>query len=364
VNNDHQAAMAEATGLTRQGRLKEATALIQRTLGTRSSSGQPAQNGSRGAGLAGLSGPLRGMRASPARAAEQADAATGPGGRFLSRSFTSAAGTLSYRLYIPTGYSGQAVPLVVMLHGGTQSAVDFAAGTGMNELAERNTFLVAYPEQARAANPMGYWNWFEPAHQHRGVGEPALLAGITREILTEFAVDGGRVYVAGLSAGGAMAAVLAATYPDLFAAAAVHSGLAFGAAHDVASAYRAMEHGAPPGTISAGNIPHIVFAGAVDQIVAAINANQLASAAVHATGAQPTPDVRRGRAGGRDFTQATYRDTSGGAVVEHWIVAGTGHAWSGGSPAGSYTDPSGPDASAEIVRFFASHRRALASSRS
>jgi poly(hydroxyalkanoate) depolymerase family esterase len=324
--------MSEATRLTRLGRVGEATALIQRTLGQRA--GQSAGAATR----------------TPTRE----KAAAQPGGQFLARSFVGAAGTLSYRLYIPTGYRGQQVPLVVMLHGGTQTVVDFAAGTRMNELAERHTFLVAYPQQSRRGNPLGYWRWFDPAHQRRGTGEPSLLAGITREVMAEYAIDEGRVFIAGLSAGGAMTAVMAATYPDLYAAAAVHSGLAFGAAHDVPSAYQAMEHGGAPGTSSAGNVPLLVFTGADDATVASINSNQLVEAALRATGANPTPETRYRRLGGRPVTSLTYRDGDGRALVEHWIVAGVGHAWCGGSRAGSYTDPSGPDASAEIVRFFAS----------
>jgi poly(hydroxyalkanoate) depolymerase family esterase len=324
--------MAEATRLTRAGRLADATAMIQRALGRRGGpapSPAPSPEGPR-----------------PARPGSRPGPTPEPAGQFLDKSFRNAAGSRGYKLYVPGGHDGQALPLVVMLHGCTQTAADFAAGTRMNELAERDGFLVAYPEQAGAANQRRCWNWFLPGHQRRNAGEPSLLAGITRQVMATHRVDPGRVFVAGLSAGGAMAAVLAATYPDLFAAAGIHSGLAYGAAHDVPSAYAAMRQGPPAGTAAASaSVPLIVFQGDRDTTVAPGNAAALLAPW---SGSGP-PEVVTGPG----WTRRVYRDPAGRPLAEWWSVNRLGHAWSGGSPAGSFTDPSGPDASSELVRFFA-----------
>jgi poly(hydroxyalkanoate) depolymerase family esterase len=392
-----QAALAEATRLTTAGRLTEATALIQQTLGIQPAKGgsaagpgrpgEPAAAGFRVVdaapspaateqGTAGKTG-ASGVAAQPApaphtqRRPERArplpperESAPGRGrGRFIDASYTNAAGTRAYKLYVPSGYTGQTVPLVIMLHGGTQTPEDFAAGTQMNGLAERETFLVAYPEQAMSANSSRCWNWFQTADQRRGAGEPSLIAGITRQIMGTYHVDAGRVYVAGFSAGGAMAAVMAALYPDLYAAAGVHSGLAYGAAHDLPSGLAAMQRGAPqPVPSPARAIPLIVFHGDRDPIVNQTNADRLIDQWFQArgTGSHPTPaaTVQRGQiAGGHAYTRRIYRDAGGGIVMEQWIIHQAGHAWSGGSPHGSYTDPRGPDASAVMVRFFREHRR-------
>jgi poly(hydroxyalkanoate) depolymerase family esterase len=314
--------MAEATRLTRAGRLTEATALIQRSLGH-----QP--------------GPVPPGTTSPG----PGRLGPGAGTRLLDGSYRNAAGTRGYKLYVPSGYTGQAVPLVVMLHGCTQTAADFAAGTRMNELAERHTFLVAYPEQAAKANGRRCWNWFLPAHQRRDAGEPSLLAGITQQVMATHQVEAGRVFVAGLSAGGAMAAVLAATYPDLYAAAGVHSGLLHRAAHDVPSAYAAMRQGPPAETRAPeAGIPLIVFQGGRDSTVAPANA----AALLRPWSATATPETSTGPG----WTRRVWRDGDGRVVAEGWSVDNLGHAWSGGSPEGSFTDPAGPDASAELVRFF------------
>jgi poly(hydroxyalkanoate) depolymerase family esterase len=298
------------------------------------------------------------------------------GGRFVERSYTNQTGTRTYKLYIPSGYMGQEVPLVVMLHGCTQSPNDIAAGTQMNTLAEENIFLVAYPAQAQGANMNKCWNWFKASDQQRGRGEPSLVAGITRQVIDEYNVADGRVYVVGMSAGGAMAAIMAEAYPDLYAAVGIHSGLAPGAAHDMPSAFAAMHQGGqaiprrdvPTATAtgdSARIVPAIIFHGDRDKTVHPRNADhllehycpaKLTGSRDDARGSTPQGTVRQGQIpGGYAYTRATYRDAGGRAIAERWTVHGLGHAWSGGSSSGSYTDPKGPDASAEIVRFFNEH---------
>lgn len=277
------------------------------------------------------------------------------GATFESHDFVNEAGSRSYKLYVPSRFKGEALPLVVMLHGCTQSPDDFAAGTRMNECAEEHMFLVAYPAQPKSANPSGCWNWFDGRDQRRGHGEPSLIAGITRRIMRDFPVETGRVYVAGLSAGGAAAAIMGATYPDLYAAIGVHSGLACGAARDLPSAFAAMRQGGAAAGASAAmtrtTLPTIVFHGSGDKTVHPVNGDEVIAQATPATSLKTT--VVRGRApGGIDYIRTIQADDTGRSTLEHWVLLGAGHAWSGGSPDGSYTDPRGPDASREMVRFF------------
>jgi len=293
-------------------------------------------------------------------------------GRFIAGACTNGAGTRAYKLYIPSGYKDEPLPLVVMLHGCTQNPDDFAAGTGMNNVAEENNCFVVYPEQTKNANGSQCWNWFQPGDQRRDQGEPSILADITRELARNYKVDTSRIYVAGLSAGGAMAVVLAATYPELFAGVGVHSGLPYGVAHDVPSAFAAMkrrklkagarhEHlaqarqPAPLGKM----VPAIVFHGDRDTTVSPLNGEQALAQCVPAAGdANARADVQQGTVpGGRTYTKTVIRDAQGKPVAEKWVVHGAGHAWSGGSRKGSYTDSKGPDASREMLRFFLAQRR-------
>lgn len=318
--------------------------------------------------VASILGRLPGSLRPQPRSPGVAPAAEEYAGRFLGASFTGPTGRRAYRLYIPRGYTGQAVSLLVMLHGCTQSPEDFAAGTRMNAHAETHTFLVAYPAQVATANPSRCWNWFEAAHQARAQGEPAIIAGLTQQVMASYNVDAHRVYVAGLSAGGAMAAVLGVTYPDLYAAVGVHSGLAHGAAGDLVSAMAAMQgRGAGPrlanvpSAAAVGGVPRvaplILFHGEQDTTVSPRNAEQLLAqwVAAHARGS--APETAEQLVGGQRSTRTIYRDGSGQSFVEQWRVQGLGHAWFGGSPSGSYTDAQGPDASAEMVRFFTEHPR-------
>ena len=279
-----------------------------------------------------------------------------PGARYEWRTHATAAGIRDYRLYVPASHSQRPRGLILMLHGCTQNPDDFACGTAMNDLAERHGLLVAYPAQAQAHNVQGCWNWFRPSDQRRGEGEPAILAGLTQALADEFDIPRARVFVAGLSAGGAMAAILAETYPDVFAALGVHSGLPVGCATDVISALAAMRgaHGQTAATAGPRTKPPrtIVFHGAADTTVHPANAKGIADR-VRSGLADPRVREEHGVSpGGRRFVRTIIHDVGPVPALEEWTIEGLGHAWSGGSSSGSYTDPSGPDASTEMVRFF------------
>lgn len=298
----------------------------------------------------------------------------GPGA-FIAGSHACEFGERDYKLFLPPGHEGRALPLVVMLHGCMQDPDDFALGTGMNEHARAQGFFVLYPAQSPGANATRCWNWFKRENQQRGRGEPALLAGMTREVMQRHGIDPHRVYVAGLSAGGSMAAILGHAYADLYAAVGVHSGLARGAAFDAASAFSAMNDGEPIELLwadklhrNAGDAPEldygapaIVFHGDDDATVHPQNAQHVVTASVSAAGPPAAAYTEAGvSALGVAYTRSVYQAAGGASLAEHWVVHGVDHAWSGGSATGSYTDPRGPDATREMLRFFFEHALAQA----
>ena len=389
----NQDIIREATRLTRAGQLVEATAMLQRMLhGERAPDASPDTGG-----RIALAAPL--IIDATANAVEETDRSpqsepassiqpnmlhalmdrkhrrsAGLGGvmkraplstpdivpegtRFIERTYSSPAGSRTYRLFIPSRYREQPLPLVVMLHGCTQSPDDFAAGTRMNVLAEEQNCFVAYPAQPRQANQAKCWNWFRKGDQQRGRGEPSLIAGITRQIMDDYSVDRKRVYVGGLSAGAAAAAIMGATYNDVYAAIGIHSGLACGAATDLPSALVAMRQGGSDTKVVSGDrpaVPAIVFHGDRDTTVHPNNGGQILEQSLGMMDTQKK--VHRGQVpGGHAYTRTILSDGSGRGMLEHWNIHGAGHAWSGGSPAGSYTDPRGPDATREMLRFFLEH---------
>jgi poly(hydroxyalkanoate) depolymerase family esterase len=282
-------------------------------------------------------------------------AGAGLSGHFIDASYTNEAGTRDYKLYVPGSYAGQAVPLVVMLHGCSQNPDDFALGTGMNQLAEEYGCLVAYPAQAHHANASRCWNWFSAADQQRDQGEPSIIAGLTRDIMARYAIDPSQVFVAGLSAGGAMAAIMGTLYPDLYAAVGVHSGLPFAAAHDLPSAMAAMKGDFRTHHNPNKSLPIIVFHGDRDTTVHPANGDEL----IKRRRRHPAEDiVVEGGAvpDGHAYTRTVHRKPDGSIHAEHWVIHGSGHAWSGGDTRGTYTDGKGPNASREMMRFFRTAR--------
>jgi poly(hydroxyalkanoate) depolymerase family esterase len=277
---------------------------------------------------------------------------------FIDGSYTNNHGSRQYKLFIPPRYQGQPLPLLVMLHGCLQDPDDFALGTRMNAIAEEQGLFVLYPAQSESANQTRCWNWFSAAHQRRDQGEPSIIAGMTQEVIRSYNIDARRVYIAGMSAGGAMAAIMAATYSDLYAAVGIHSGVPFGAAQNFFAAIAAMKDGAGIGArLPAKRIPLIVFHGAQDSMVNSRNADQIIAqwlGGPKPDGSKQTSTASASEGNGRAFTRTTYRDEAGRELAENWRVHDAGHAWSGGGAAGSFTDAAGPDASREMLRFFLS----------
>jgi poly(hydroxyalkanoate) depolymerase family esterase len=358
---DFNALMRDATRLTQSGDLMGATAAIQAALGGASAVAAeamaPADDNVIDVMAREVFPPA--PPPTPHVVPPAAPAAPTPAGAteaFIAGHYAGACSSRDYKLYIPPQAAGQqALPLVVMLHGCTQHPDDFAAGTRMNEAARAQGFFVLYPAQSQQANPQRCWNWFKHNHQARGRGEPAMLAGMTREVMKQHRIDPERVYVAGLSAGGAMAAILGEAYPDLYAAVGVHSGLAAGAAKSLPEAMGAMKTGSASRRSGPSGVPTIVFHGDADSTVHPDNAHHVVAAA--AGGASNAAADKQRAPGGRHYSRRVHGLHTGKGTVEHWLVHGSAHAWSGGSSAGSYTDPQGPDATAEMVRFFMAHPR-------
>ena len=388
--------LGKATELTRAGRLQEATAAIQAALRGAALPPAPTPTPTLTPNLDAaviidveareVDAPAPRETRSPVddhehdhehdRTGNAIDESPGDGdGEFLVARYADAHGQRDYKLYLPPGEYAQPMPLVVMLHGCTQNPDDFAAGTRMNQHAREQGFAVLYPAQPTSANPAGCWNWFKHNHQRRDAGEPALLAGMVHAVLAQHPIDPARVFVAGLSAGGAMAAILGDAYPELFAAIGVHSGLPTGAATDMTTAFSAMRIGsadagglplrgmragarpAPAGPRVAP--PTIVFHGDADTTVHPANGEQVVQACIAAAqvnggvnGSVPAPVVEHMSNPGRNSIRRSYRNVAGTVLAEHWLLAGAGHAWSGGSAQGSYADERGPDASREMLRFF------------
>lgn len=385
--------MAKAAELTRSGKLKEATEAIQALLTGGKSEAKPPETGATIDGTFTRLGPDTAppKGAPPKAAAPKATppktsrpraavsplaetlrkiaaggmpargplASAGPipaGAEFLSLTHSSPKGSRSYRLYIPANRAKLPMPVVVMLHGCTQSPEDFAAGTGMNALAEEFGCLIAYPAQPSGANAQKCWNWYRPEDQYRDRGEPALIAGLTRDIWRDHHGDPARTYVAGLSAGGAAAVVVAAAYPEIFSAVGVHSGLPAGGAQDIPSAFAAMRGGAtgkPHRTI----LPTVVFQGMADSTVHPNNGAAVLAQALHAMPALQATTRQDVSDGGRRYRATRHKHPDGRSLAEYWEIDGMGHAWAGGQSAGSYTDPEGPDASREMLRFFLQHHK-------
>lgn len=358
MSNPLTAGMSEVLALTRAGRLRKATDLIQRNLRFRNAPA-PARETSVDEIGDTIALPVPAARSASDSGNTRHASGTPRPASFDRRTLRTAAGSLDYLLYRPSGLDGPA-PLVVMLHGCTQSAEDFSRGTRMNALADELGFIVAYPEQPRSANVQKCWNWFRPGDQGKTSGEPAVIAAITREIIAGEAVDPDRVYVAGLSAGGAAAAIMASAFPDLYAAAGIHSGLACGSAKDLPSALAAMRgSGAVRQRPSSQKyVPIITFHGDRDSTVHPVNSDRIHAAwdaAPAMSGLEQT--VTQGSApSGGSYRKTAMLAADGRSMSESWLLEGAGHAWSGGSPAGSYTAQDGPDASREMLRFFFQHR--------
>ena len=382
MNQDFHRLMRDATALTRSGDLASATLAIQQAIAGSVAapvSTVPQGHPNTGVVLDGLTRVVPDAAVAPHRSERQAlnaakddadphapsvaSSATPSAApeQWIKGSFSNQGRTISYRLFVPASGPGAPAPkrpLIVMLHGCTQDADDFATGTQMNAQARAHGALVLYPEQNQQYNPQRCWNWFKPQHQQQGRGEPALLAALTQSIAAQYGADATRVYVAGLSAGGAMADILGHRYPDVFAAVGVHSGLSAGDANDMLSALAVMRSGPAKqrkmGDSAGTALPTIVFHGDADATVNVRNGTAIVEAVRFAADAPETTATTAPV--GPNVTRTLYTSRDGANRIEYWQLHGVGHAWSGGSPQGSFTHPGGVDASAEMLRFFMQHR--------
>jgi len=369
-----QKAMGEALALVRHSKVGDATAVIRAAL-TGSDADVPAGNAieKRVKAPAKITAQQPATKLNPTVSPYRQPRKTlskrisGPAGQlkdgqrsFRARIYQHPERSLDYMLYLPKPLDTRSPSLLVMLHGCNQDPKDFAVGTQMNRYADEFNFIVAYPQQPKTANSLGCWNWFDPRHQKHGAGEPALLAGLTEELRTEFNVSKERIFVAGLSAGGAMAEILATEYSDIFAAAGIHSGLPYGAAHSVTSAFSAMRGSSrverprekPPSV----NARRIVFHGSKDATVHPSNGAQIVKQARSRTAG--LSDIRYDEDdNGAKVDRTDFKNSDGTTQAEYWVILGGGHAWSGGNREGSFTSPKGPNASREMLRFFSEGKK-------
>lgn len=347
-------AMRRSLELTRAAKPMEATRAIQAALGAGSPASRTVPDPPKGetsafpAGkrrpLSDVVSDLQKLKRHDGGSVTPDDLRLPEGSRFDQGRHDGPHGARDYRIFVPSP-ERPIRGVVMMLHGCTQTATDFAIGTQMHLQAAQNGWIVLYPEQGRGHNTSGCWNWFRPQDQGRAGGEPALLAGLAQSVAEKHGFSAQHCFVAGLSAGGAMAAILGQTHPDVFRAVGIHSGLAPRSANDVVTAFAAMR-GDPLRSAEALRLPAIIFHGSADATVAPRNAGHLAGHLREMAERVGQNSTRR-----CDILSGTNEASH---QVELWRIAGAGHAWSGGNPKGSYTDPAGPDASAEMARFFLS----------
>ena len=301
------------------------------------------------------------------------------GGSWVTATAKTSTGSLDYKVWVPADYrKTKPAPLVLMLHGCLQGPEDLAALSQMNSLADKETFLVVYPQQTAAANALRCWNWFDPKHQDRGAGEPSLIAAAINDVRASYRVREQQIYVVGISAGGAMAVLMAAAYPEIFAAVGVIAAPEYKAASTVQGGLAAMKNGGPDptqqglaayqamqksGARKKKRIPLMDIQGTKDPYVNPINSDQLVAQWVQTNdllddgkdndSITKSPVTAEGAVpNGYSYTKYSYRDRKGHVVVEKLVVNGLGHAWSGSTTANQFADAKGPDATMEIWRFF------------